>query len=135
MGRCDCGAKHTSFPNHHTDWCNALRGISKDILHNFARIGFKRVDDKTIDVILKETGQKLGILEYAYWRGEFNQGSYRENYNSGDTRSAVLGCIMHLASSIQDDRLEEWRRYNLEARRKHDESMKINPHKENDYWD
>ncbi len=22
---CDCGAKHTSFPNYHSDWCSAYR--------------------------------------------------------------------------------------------------------------
>lgn len=23
---CDCGAKHTSFPNFHSDWCSVHRG-------------------------------------------------------------------------------------------------------------
>jgi len=27
LKRCDCGAKHTSFPNHHFDWCSVHGGI------------------------------------------------------------------------------------------------------------
>lgn len=23
--KCDCGAKHTSFPNHHSDWCTVIK--------------------------------------------------------------------------------------------------------------
>lgn len=139
MNKCNCGAKFTSFPSQHHDWCEVIKNTSEVVLHNFARMMFKRTDDKTINVILKETGQLLGSVDYEYWRGDFRVGIFRETHNGKEARSAILGCLEYLTECIRDDRLVEWRPHTVAARREYQEWLskmetpKVNPH--NNDWD
>lgn len=139
MNRCNCGAKHTSFPNQHHDWCEVIRCTSSTVLHNFARIQFKRTDEKTITVFLKENNLLLGTVDYEYWRGEFRTSFFRETHQAKEARAAVMMCLEYLTESINDDRLVEWRPYTTVARREYQEwlskmdSPKVNPHNDWDY--
>lgn len=131
MTKCNCGAKHTSFPNQHHDWCDVIKQTNEVVLHNFARMQFKRMNERTINVYLKETNQLLGTVDYEYWRGRFRLGIFCEAPRMGDTRRAVLECLEFLLESIHDDRMIEWRPFTAKARHEYQEQQSktnINPH-------
>ena len=126
MPKCNCGAKHTrDAKNIHSDWCDAIRLLSPVMLENFGRFQFKRVDNQTIDVIIKDGNHKVGTLGY-----EFRSGIFNENHNFKDLRHAVLQCIEFLVDSINDDRMQEWLPYRKQALIEYN-----NRETKNDYWD
>lgn len=117
MPKCDCGAKHTKMPNIHSHWCKVMTETPKSLWHNFGMLKFKKIDNKTIQVIYKDGNVDLGSFDYEYRRGEFKSGTFNQSVHCGEFRSAVLQCIDFLVDSINDDRICEWRAETMKARK------------------
>lgn len=132
MPKCDCGAKHTSHKNLHSDWCEVIRLTNKTTIQNFGRMEFKRLDGSKIKITIKDGGVHIADMDYRFRGGEFKPGVVTMTIQGQDFKAAVQQCVDYLQDCINDDRIDSWIRYRYEAEKEWKEENEKQTNSEED---